>query len=317
MERWQDVPAVPTTAFKRLPLTSTPGREPERVFRTSGTSRGAGARGEHRVPDLGLYRAAALPPLEAHLLPELAGAGRVPFVCLLPPPDEAPDSSLSAMAGFAVERWGDEDRSGWFVDPDGGLDVDALATALAGLAEDGSPVVVLATAFALVHWLDAGRSPVRLPPGSRVMETGGFKGRSRSVERGALYAGVSASLGVPVERIVNEYGMTELLSQFWEPVLAAGEEACPPDPGARWHVGPPWVRTRVLDPRTLEPLPEGERGLLCHLDLANLGSVARVLTEDVGVAVGGGFRVLGRARGAEPRGCSLAMEELMEAAGGA
>jgi hypothetical protein len=58
-------------------------------------------------------------------------------------------------------------------------------------------------------------------------------------------------------------------------------------------------------------VPEGTPGLLCHHDLANAGSVAAVLTEDMGVAVDGGFRVLGRAPGAEPRGCSLALEELL------
>jgi hypothetical protein len=119
--------------------------------------------------------------------------------------------------------------------------------------------------------------------------------------------------------MVNEYGMTELLSQFYEPVFRVGG-AARADLGSaplenRRHVGPPWVRTRVLDPETLEPCAPGAPGLLCHLDLANAGSVAAVLTADLGVADEGGFRVLGRAPGAEPRGCSLALEELLEAHG--
>ncbi len=148
----------------------------------------------------------------------------------------------------------------------------------------------------------------RLPDGSRVMETGGFKGRSRTVPRKELYAAIDSRLGIPSDRIVNEYGMTELLSQLYEPVLTGGP---------RLHHPPPWVRTRVLDPATLDPLPPGREGLLCHFDLANLGSVCCVLTEDLGVehpeAEGHGFRVLGRNPGAEPRGCSLAMDDLMTA----
>ena len=35
-----------------------------------------------------------------------------------------------------------------------------------------------------------------------------------------------------------------------------------------------------------------------------------LLTEDLGVADGDGFRLLGRAAGAELRGCSLVVEEL-------
>ena len=70
----------------------------------------------------------------------------------------------------------------------------------------------------------------------------------------------------------------------------------------------------MLDPVSLVQVPEGEPGLLCHHDLANVGSVACLLTEDMGVAVADGFRLLGRIPGAEPRGCSLAIEELLNAA---
>ncbi|HSR42653.1 MAG TPA: hypothetical protein VLL48_10785, partial [Longimicrobiales bacterium] len=130
-----------------------------------------------------------------------------------------------------------------------------------------------------------------------------------------FYRALQDRLGVPTGRIVNEYGMTELLSQFYEPVMRDGAPEADGDPSERRHVAPPWVRTRVLDPGDLGELPPGEPGLLCHVDLANAGSVAAVLTEDMGVAVADGFRVLGRAAGAEPRGCSLAMDELLGAAG--
>src|SRR5262245_64797001 len=50
--RWQDIPAVPTVAFKELDLTCGP---PEKIFLTSGTSRGPEKRGRHLVPDLHLY----------------------------------------------------------------------------------------------------------------------------------------------------------------------------------------------------------------------------------------------------------------------
>ena len=48
------------------------------------------------------------------------------------------------------------------------------------------------------------------------METGGFKGRSRAVSRDDLYARLEARLGIPCDSIVAEYGMTELLSQFYD-----------------------------------------------------------------------------------------------------
>ena len=305
---WTDLPAVPATAFKHLRLVSgDPGRV-ERVFRTSGTTGGHGRRGEHHVLRLALYRASALPNFEAHVLPDGA---RLPLVSLIPSPEQLPDSSLSAMMGFVAEALCPPGEAGWLVEAEGRIREDALRDALAAAEADGRPVLLAGTAFALVHWMDAmARNGWRfaLPDGSRLLETGGFKGRAREVERSELYRALSDGLGLPARRIVNEYGMTELLSQFYEPVLREGRGG---DPAARRHVGPPWMRTRILDPVTLEPVPDGTPGLLQHVDLANLGSVCAVLTEDRGVRVEDGFRVLGRVRGAEPRGCSRAMDELL------
>ena len=76
---------------------------------------------------------------------------------------------------------------------------------------------------------------------------------------------------------------------------------------------PPWVRTRAVDPSSLEDVAAGETGLLVHYDLANTGSVLAVQTSDIGRIVGDGFEVFGRAAGAELRGCSLAAEMMLGA----
>lgn len=317
--RWSDVPPVPTRAFKRLPLACGDPDDADAVFVTSGTTGGEGRRGRHHVLDLELYHASLLPNLEAHLLPD---GLRPPILALLPPPAEAPDSSLVHMVDVAMERFG-APGSGYFVEAGrdagegsgGGIAAAGLRRALDGAVDTGEAVLLAGTAFSFVHWLDAMEEDgvlLRLPPGSRLMETGGFKGRSRSVPRGELYGALEERLGIPRSHVVNEYGMTEMLSQFWEPVL---REALAGVPVRRRHAPPPWVRTRVLDPSTLEPLPRGEAGLLHHFDLANLHSVSSILTEDLGVAVEGGFHVLGRAGDAEPRGCSIAMDDLLSASG--
>jgi hypothetical protein len=109
------------------------------------------------------------------------------------------------------------------------------------------------------------------------------------------------------------YGLTEHSTQFLDAVLRnrSRGQAAP-----RYKTVPPWARTRVLDPETLEELPAGEIGLLCHHDLANLSSVGVVLTEDLGYALSEGFELLGRAQGAEARGCSIAIDELLSATRG-
>ena len=301
--RWQDVPAVPSTAFKYVDLAVGAARDVATVFRTSGTTRGGEIRGRHLVPRPSLYRAALLPNLGTNLVPEDAP---LPILSLIPSPEDAPESSLSAMMGVAAERWGDPVR--WLAHPDTGPDVDGFLEAAGEVIATGRAALVAGTAFAFVHVLDelASRGEaVTLPEGSRIMETGGFKGRSRTVARDDLYLDLQRRLGVPVGRVINEYGMTELLSQLYEPLLREG-------PGAtRRHVSPPWLRVRALDPTTLEPVVPGTNGLLCFFDLANAGSVSHVLTEDVGTVSPDGVRLQGRVAGAEPRGCSLALEEIL------
>jgi hypothetical protein len=71
------------------------------------------------------------------------------------------------------------------------------------------------------------------------------------------------------------------------------------------------VRTRVVDPATQKDVAPGGEGVLAHFDLANVGSALAVLTSDLGELAPGGFRVLGRLRGAEARGCSLAADALL------
>lgn len=300
---WTDVPAVPVAAFKVLDLVCGEPEAAEVVFRTSGTTRGETARGRHFVPHGSLYRASLAPPFRTHVLPDV---DRIRFVSLIPSPADVPDSSLSFMVGAAAERWAE--RTEWVVDARGGLDLARLGQALAEVADDGVPVLLLGTAFAFVHALDgAGALRTPLPDGSRIMETGGFKGRTREMPKAELYAALTERTGIPRQRIVNEYGMTELLSQLYEPVLGEGLA------GADVHEPAPWLRVRALDPETLDPLPEGREGLLAFYDLANVGSVCHVLTEDVGSVIDGRVRLVGRAPGAEPRGCSRAMDELLSA----
>lgn len=316
---WMQIPAVPTDAFKAASLVcgdpveiqaaATQGQDAHRsaVFRTSGTTLGAGQRGTHYVPDLALYDAALRSGFRAHVLPE---GTRMRMISLVPPPAELPDSSLSHMAGAVAADFGTA-ASGWYVSASGGIDGAGLEGALRDAEASGAPVCLLGTAFALVHWLDALRragTRFRLPEGSRLMDTGGFKGRSREVTREELYGAIGERTGIPHAWCVNEYGMTEMSSQFYDAVAGSGAA-----PAERVHAGPPWVRTLATDPETLTPLPHGEIGVLRHVDLANLDSVTSIQTADLGFTSPGGFRVLGRARGAEARGCSLAMDDLLSA----
>lgn len=302
---WQAIPALPTAAFKAAPICCFPPEDAAVVYRTSGTTAGA-ARGRHYLRDTSLYDASLYPNLAAHLFPDVE---KIRIAVLAFSPDEAPDSSLAHMLGAAVARWGGPGSA--FYLRAGTLDLAGMEEALAGSEADGEPLCLLGTAFAFVRFLDhcaaAGRS-FRLPDGSRLMDTGGYKGRSREVPKADLYREYVSRLGIPAHRLVNEYGMTEMGSQFYDGVLRdrlAGRAR------RRQKVPPPWARTQVVDPETLAPLPPGQPGLLRHVDLANVDSVIALQTDDLGVPVDEGFEILGRVQGAEPRGCSLSVEELL------
>ena len=297
---WEDVPPVPTAAFRHADLTTGP---PEAVFRTSGTSGGAEARGRHLVPHLDLYRASALAAFDRFLLPDGA---RLPALFLLPPPLERPDSSLVRMCEWVGAK--DGASAEWFAGP-AGLDVGRLGQRLREFEACGEAVLLAGPTAGFAH-LFAEASAVRLGPASRVMDTGGAKGMPRPLSRPGFLRACWTRLGVAGYFCVNEYGMTELCSQRYESVLRdrfAGRSLAP-----RRLVAPPWLRTRVLDPDTLAAVPPGTIGLLCHHDLANAGSVSVVLTEDLGHTVGDdGIAVVGRVPGATPRGCGQLLADMV------
>jgi hypothetical protein len=305
-----DAPAVPTDAFKLARVFAFDPAAAAVTFRTSGTTLGAGTRGAHPMRDVASYDAAALAFGRTMLARGLTGAS--PVLVIGPSEEEAPDSSLAHMCALFVRAFGVGSRPGetYFVRA-GRLEARALRERIAGLAP-GVPALVLATSFGLVHWLDALAGDVApLPVGSRVMQTGGYKGKSREVSAPELRRAVARAFALDERTVIAEYGMTELSSQFWEATLV--------DPAARHgvFVEPPWARVVPVDPETGAPVAAGEVGIARIEDLANVDSAFAVLTQDrvrrvPGVpGVPGGFELLGRAAGAPPRGCSIALDEML------
>jgi hypothetical protein len=313
---WSRIPAVPTAAFKEIPLCTFPPQEAAVIFETSGTTAG-GRSGRHYMRTTALYDAALLPPFAAHVL---EGPASIRMLSLGPSPRLSPHSSLGHMLGRVMAAFG-APGSAEFARPSG-IDLDGLVQALEEAVASSEPVLLLGTAFAFVHALET-LAPARLPlpPGSRLMDTGGYKGRSREVPRDELLRLYEETFGIPASCVISEYGMTEMSSQFYQGQgvgcrVSGVEQQSSPIPHTLHptpclYVAPPWVRTVVVDPERLEPLPAGQVGLLRHYDLANLDSVMAIQTDDSGIAHGGGFELLGRASGAEARGCSLAVEELL------
>lgn len=293
IQSWSQIPALPVAAFKEHAVSSLPENERSRVFDSSGTTGHLPSRHFHNAASLSLYEASLLPWFERHF----PGAGAM-FLFLTPAPEDAPHSSLIHMFKTICEKLGGPGSlyAGRLeVDGSWGLDFNLIDSALGHAAAGKRPVTACGTAFSFVHWLDvlaAAKVRLRLPAGSRILETGGYKGRSRVMAKAELRRLMIQHLGVPDSNIVTEYGMCELSSQAYG------------GPSGVLQF-PPWARTQIISPETGRAAAAGETGLLRVFDLANIHSVMAIQTEDLAASRGEGFELLGRIEAAEPRGCSL------------
>jgi hypothetical protein len=284
---WREIPAMPQQLFKRATLFAHGDAAPGTVYETSGTT--TGEPGRQHLLSTDIYRAVSV-----------AGARRVglfehtpEFHFIASSPREAPHSSLSAMFGF-WQRAAASGRGNFW------MGAQAFTRLSDRLAATRRPVALAGTAFGFVHLLDfLGTRRLRLPRGSWLLETGGFKGRSREIPKVELYAELARTFGVPDRAIWNEYGMSELSSQAY----ARGIDGR--------HETPPWARVLVVDPATGREVAPSREGLVRWIDLANVDSVLALQTLDRAVRTPGGFRLLGRLPRTEPRGCSLGAEDLL------
>jgi hypothetical protein len=316
LTHWTQIPAVPTSVFKELKFSCLPTGQRMTVFHSSRTTEQRPSRHFHNTESLAVYEASALAFFDLHL-----GRLGTPLM-LTPPPAQAPRSSLVHM--FEEIR---RDRAlpesvfagclttgqAWT------LDFDTVVREINAACENSAPLLLLGTAFSFVHLLDflaEKNLRFKLPPGSRAMETGGYKNRSRTLPKPELHALITERLGILPSQIICEYGMSELSSQAYDTV-ASGEwrvtrganTSHHPPPVTRHFHFPPWARSQIIAPETGHEVAEGETGLLRVFDLANVFSVMAIQTEDLAIRRGSGFELVGRARFAEPRGCSLTSVE--------
>ncbi|MGH7925669.1 MAG: hypothetical protein ACREQH_13885 [Candidatus Binatus sp.] len=301
-----DVPAVSSVAFKYADLSidgaaRLPGAA---IFLTSGTTQGPERRGRHIVARPEIYRASAIAHLRTMLFPD---AHRMSILALHPTADAMPESSLATMIGWCIDEFAARSQRAAARDS---VNVEAAIAFLGDCALRREPVCILGTTAAFAALFSGLRSSgvkLRLAPGSRMMDTGGPKGQAVPMQASEVIAQAGALLAVSPAMVINEYGMTELCSQLYDATAFNCPGASEAEP--RDKIPPPWLRVTARDPVTLLPKPDGEIGLLAFFDLANVGSVSAVMTEDLGWVERGRVRVLGRTARGETRGCALGIAQ--------
>ena len=311
VDKWEHIPALPADAFKYNDIACFPLEKAERVFMTSGTSdpqkRG---RSYRDASNMELFDAAVKAAYAQYLAPD---DRRMKGILISPPPDFMPESPIMYDIGLLVDGFATE---AMYAIGRGGFDMGALLASLRQAEATGEPIIFGGASFGFIPFLDLCRAEgmsFRLPEGSRSVDGGGYKGRSRGLPKDEFIALTSEILGIPDECIINLLGLTESASVYLDNVFMNRIRGVT---DSRYKLNHPWTRTVVIDPETLrEPvprrLPKGERGILRHCDLANRSTVMAIQTEDIGYEIGDGFEIIERGTGIA--GCSLAIEEYIEA----
>lgn len=268
------IPFLPIEAFKHHKII-TRGADVATIFTSSGTTGQEPSR--HYVRDLELYEAV----IRQNFLRTYGKPEEYLILALLPSYLERSGSSLIYMLQRLIE-WSEHPKSSFYLH-------DHEALAHVAQAEQERKVLLIGVSFALLDLAEKGllhRSDML------VMETGGMKGRRQELTRQELHRELQSAFGVPA--IHSEYGMTELLSHAYSTASGRFEP-------------PPWMQVVVTDLRDpLSPIPDGQRGRLNVLDLANCFSCPFIATGDVGIRhADGSFEVLGRLDLSEVRGCNL------------
>jgi hypothetical protein len=313
VEHWTRIPPVPTAVFKELELTCLAPSERTAVFHSSGTTQQKPSHHYHNAESLKIYEASLWSWFEQNFFANSKlKIQNSKLICLAPPPEQAPHSSLVHMFETVRRKLGGASvpasRAEFFgkITADGSWTLDFEA-ALVALGDNSklktqNPKLLLGTAFSFVHLLDfltENNLRFRLSPGSHVMETGGYKNHSRTMPKDELHALITERLGIPESHIICEYGMSELSSQAYDRKVGSQKSE------VRRFQFPPWARVQIISPETNREVANGETGLIRVFDLANVFSVMAIQTEDLGVRCGDGFELIGRAQFVEPRGCSL------------
>ncbi len=295
---YPDYPLLPIEFLKECPaeLEREFPAPPVHHFLSSGTTQRDRSRSSFSQEGLELYREFSLKSFRAMIAPFFPNEDAPRGISLIPPTSEWTNSSLAQMIAwigeeFPLEYWNADDRG-------------AARPAL-----DERPVWLFATGFHIVAFADAG-GRLALPKGSIVIETGGTKGKTRSVTREESFELITECFGVDRNHIVSEYGMCELASQAYDFVDNPSGRLIPMD--ERRFRFPSWVRTKVVLPD--QSIAETGDGSLVVHDTIRSDIFTPFRTEDrAEVFPDGSFQLKGRVAFSPLKGCSMLAEDLLGA----
>lgn len=297
-----DIPLVSTRVFKFADLRSVEAHEVERWYRSSGTS------GQpSRVPRdrASLERMVGSVHGSVGLLADW-DEDEVAVINLGPGREHVEDVWFQYVMSLIEALYRSESRV-----PRDEAALDEIIGLAQSLLDDYEHLIVVGPPF---HVLDLcehmQRRGVELQAGegATILTAGGWKRfGGRAIPKQEFRAVVARQFGLRGEAQVRDvFNQVELNTVLFE--CEAHEK----------HV-PPWVHVAARDPETLQPVPDGEEGMLSYLDASCSAYPCFIVTEDVGVVRRGrcacgreGTRVdvLRRLESRAAKGCALKMGQI-------
>lgn len=268
------IPFLPIQFFKYHEV-KTGDFTHQHVFESSGTT---GPTSKHYIEDLDFYK-----KVSAKIFNSFFGnIDQSIIIGLLPSYLERNNSSLVYMVNHLIQE-SKNDRSGFYLN-----NLEILEQRLKLFSERKLAVYLFGVTFALLELANEFQIDMK---NLYILETGGMKGRGRELIREELHRKLKKAF--KTNHIFSEYGMTELLSQAYL------------QKDGLFHT-PSWMRVlirEIHDP--FGHVKNGQTGIIKVIDMANVHSCAFIETEDLGVRIGDGFKVIGRLDNSDLRGCNL------------
>ncbi|CAM3890851.1 acyl-CoA reductase [Vibrio aquimaris] len=307
-----DIPAIPVHIFKALgnKLSSVEEKEIKTKLQSSATS------GVPSTVLLDKLTARRQTRAMARVMQQVLGPKRRPFCIMDIDPTSPNASNLGARVAAVKGYLNFASSSHYFIDAQSASSplefleqrfVDHL-----NALENDEPLVIFGFTFVLYSTvfktLKQRNISFNLPKGSQVIHIGGWKKlESEKVDKNTFNQDIASVLGISPDNVIDIYGFTEQMGLNY------------PDCKAGWKHIHAYSDVIVRDESDLSVCETGKVGLLeflSPLQHSYPGNV--VLTDDLGVIedsvcecgqVGKRFKVIGRAKKAEVRGCGDVMSE--------
>lgn len=301
----EEIPPVSVSVFKELgfQLSSVPQKDLTLTLQSSATS------GVPSTVVLDKMTAKRQGKAMIKVVGEFIGKERKPFLIMDIDPLSTSRKLLGARFAAVTGYLKFASKVGYFLHADDQgvfyFDVNGMRTFVETLPPE-QPVVVFGFTYilyqnVLMSILKSGEK-IRLPQGSKIIHIGGWKKlESQKINKNLFNEQLASCFGINPADVIDIYGFTEQMGLNY------------PDCPCGCKHASSYARVLVRDTVTQEPLPAGKEGLLEFITpVPHSYPGNAVLTDDIGVLddspcpygrSGQRFRVIGRLKKAEVRGC--------------